>query len=120
MHYQKEPHGEVKLVRCTQGAIWDAVVDMREGSPTYLGWCAEELSADNRRALYIPRGCAHGFVTLTDGAEILYDISTPYVASAAAGVRWDDPALGIAWPIVPVRMSARDAAFPLLCPRRSP
>jgi dTDP-4-dehydrorhamnose 3,5-epimerase len=120
MHYQREPYGEVKLVRCTQGAILDVVVDVREGSPTYLAFCAEELSADNRRALYIPRGCAHGFLTLTDGAEVLYDISAFYRPEAAAGLRWDDPAIGIKWPFSPVRVSARDNAYPLLPARGTP
>jgi dTDP-4-dehydrorhamnose 3,5-epimerase len=115
MHYQAAPHGETKLVRCTRGAIFDVAVDLRRESPTYLRWAGVELSADNRRALYVPEGCAHGFQTLVDGAEVLYQISMPYVPAAARGVRWDDPAFGIDWPDAPIggrTMSARDAAYP--------
>jgi dTDP-4-dehydrorhamnose 3,5-epimerase len=117
MHYQLEPYGEVKLVRCTQGAIYDVVVDLRAGSPTHGKWCAEVLSADDRRALYVPRGCAHGFITTVDRSEVSYAISEFHHAAAARGVRWDDPAFGIAWPLAPQRISARDAAYPLLAER---
>lgn len=119
MHYQVAPHGEVKLVRCTRGAIFDAVVDLRPESPTYLRWCAAELSAANGLALYIPEGCAHGFQTLEDASEILYQIATPYVPAAARGVRWDDPAFGITWPAPPPAgriMSSRDADYPGFAP----
>ena len=115
MHYQAAPHGETKLVRCTQGAIYDVALDLRPESPTYLRWTGLELSADNRRALYIPQGCAHGFQSLVDGSEVLYQISSPYVPSAARGVRWDDPVFGIEWPAAPEggrTMSARDAEYP--------
>jgi dTDP-4-dehydrorhamnose 3,5-epimerase len=115
MHYQAAPHGETKLVRCTRGAIFDVAVDLRPDSPTYLRWAGLELTAENGRALYVPEGCAHGFQTLTDGAEVLYQISTPYVPDAARGVRWDDPAFGIEWPEAPPggrTMSARDAEYP--------
>jgi dTDP-4-dehydrorhamnose 3,5-epimerase len=115
MHYQAAPHGEVKLVRCTRGAIFDVAVDLRPESPTYLRWAGVELSADDGRALYVPHGCAHGFQTLVDAAEVLYQISTPYVPAAARGVRWDDPAFGIDWPAPPAggrTMSARDAEYP--------
>ena len=116
MHYQAEPHGEAKLVRATSGAIFDVAVDLRPASRTYLGWYATELSADNRRGLSIPTGCAHGFQTLRDDTEVLYLMSTPYVPGAARGVRWDDPAIGIEWPEPPpgaVRMmSERDATYP--------
>jgi dTDP-4-dehydrorhamnose 3,5-epimerase len=115
LHYQAAPHGETKLVRCTRGAIYDVAVDLRPGSPTYLRWAGVELSAENRLALYVPEGCAHGFQTLVDGAEVLYQISTPHVAGAARGVRWDDPAFGIDWPEAPPGgrvMSVRDAKYP--------
>ncbi len=98
MHYQAPPHGESKLVRCVGGAIFDVAVDLRDGSPTYRGWHGVELSAENRRAFYIPAGLAHGFQTLADDSEVLYQMGDPYVPEAARGVRWDDPALGIAWP----------------------
>jgi dTDP-4-dehydrorhamnose 3,5-epimerase len=98
-------------VRCLTGAAYDVVVDLRAGSPTQLGWVAVELAADRRNALYVPTGFAHGFLTLEDDCELEYLISTPYVPSAAAGVRWDDPAIGIEWPSAPAVISARDAAF---------
>jgi dTDP-4-dehydrorhamnose 3,5-epimerase len=114
MHYQVEPHVETKLVRCAAGAIYDVIVDMRPASPTYLKWCGEELSAKNRRSLYIPPGCAHGFITLADGSEVVYEISEYHHPECARGVRWNDPSLGIVWPRQPARMSARDGAYPLL------
>jgi len=98
MHYQAAPHGESKLVRCVHGAIFDVAVDLREDSPTFRAWHAVELSAENRRAFYIPEGLAHGFQTLTDDCEVLYQMGSPYVPDAARGVRWDDPAFAIAWP----------------------
>jgi dTDP-4-dehydrorhamnose 3,5-epimerase len=115
LHFQADPHNEDKLVRCTRGAIFDVVVDLRDGSPTRHGWFGLELSADNGLALAIPAGFAHGFQTLTDASEVLYAMSTPYVAGAGRGVRWDDPAFGIEWPPAPPGgriMSARDAAYP--------
>jgi dTDP-4-dehydrorhamnose 3,5-epimerase len=114
MHYQAEPHSEVKLVRCTAGSIFDVVVDLREGSKTHLKWCGATLSAQNRHALYVPKGCAHGFITLEDQSEVLYDISEFYDPQSSRGVRWDDPALAIDWPRKPGRISPRDAAFSLL------
>jgi dTDP-4-dehydrorhamnose 3,5-epimerase len=98
MHYQAEPHGESKLVRCARGAIFDVAVDLRPDSATYRHWHGIELSAENRLAFYIPAGLAHGFQTLADGSEVLYQMGNPYVPEAARGVRWDDPAFGIAWP----------------------
>lgn len=112
MHFSKAPHAETKLVRCTSGAIHDAVIDLRPGSPTYLRTEAVALSAANRHALYIPAGLAHGFQTLSDGAEILYMIDRPFVAAAADGVRWDDPAFGLNWPEPVSVISDRDRAFP--------
>jgi dTDP-4-dehydrorhamnose 3,5-epimerase len=113
MHYQADPSPEVKLVRCTMGAAYDVVVDLRPVSPTYRQWAAVELTAENRRAVYIPAGFAHGFQTLTDATELFYQMSEFYVPELAAGVRWDDPALGIAWPPRDRRVIAdRDLAFP--------
>ena len=110
MHYQEEPHAEEKLVRCIAGAVFDVIVDIRAESATYRGWFGVELSAANRRALYIPKGFAHGFLSLTDGAELLYMISAPQAPQAARGFRWDDAAIGIRWPARPAVISARDAA----------
>jgi dTDP-4-dehydrorhamnose 3,5-epimerase len=112
MHLQVPPHEEGKLVRCVAGAVYDVVVDLRTGSPTQLQWLAMELTADGRIALYVPPGLAHGFLTLEDACELEYLISTPYAPAAAAGVRWDDPAVGIDWPAPPEVISARDAALP--------
>jgi dTDP-4-dehydrorhamnose 3,5-epimerase len=112
MHYQVAPYGEVKLVRCTAGVIFDVAVDLRAGSPTFRGWTGIELSAENRQALYVPEGCAHGFLTLSDDAEVAYLISAPHEPTAARGVRHDDPAFGIAWP-APVRViNDRDRTYP--------
>jgi dTDP-4-dehydrorhamnose 3,5-epimerase len=114
MHYQEAPHEEHKLVRCTSGAVFDVIVDIRESSPTYRRWYGTELSATNRRSLYIPPGFAHGFVSLTDDAEVYYMISSAHVPQAGRGVRWSDPALAIEWPLVPSVISSRDAGYPLL------
>ncbi len=111
LHYQDAPHEETKIVRCTRGAIWDVVVDLRRDSGTYRRWTAVELTAGNRRALYIPPGLAHGFITLSDDSEVFYMMGTTYVAEAARGVRWDDPAFGITWPMAPVMMSDRDRSY---------
>lgn len=111
MHFQAEPHGEVKLVRCTAGAIHDVIVDVRPDSPTCGKWFGTELSAENRRALYIPEGFAHGFITLRAGSEVFYQMSSLYVPGAARGYRWDEPAFGIDWPLTPVVMSAKDRAY---------
>ncbi|MEN3210394.1 dTDP-4-dehydrorhamnose 3,5-epimerase family protein [Methylorubrum populi] len=112
MHFSRAPHAETKLVRCTAGAIHDAVIDLRPDSPTYRRTAAVTLSAANRHALYIPAGLAHGFQTLSDDAEILYMIDLPFVASAADGVRWDDPAFALTWPEPVSVISDRDRAFP--------
>jgi dTDP-4-dehydrorhamnose 3,5-epimerase len=113
MHYQAQPHGESKLVRCVRGSIFDVAVDLRDGSPTHRRWHGVELSADNRLAFYIPAGLAHGFQTLTDDAEVLYQMGNPYVPDAARGVRWDDPAFAIRWPEPGGEriVSERDSAF---------
>ena len=112
MHFQAAPHEEPKLVRCTRGAIHDVIVDLRRDSATHRRWFAVELSADSRRALYVPPGFAHGFQTLVDDTEILYQMAERYVADLARGVRWNDPAFAIEWPIANPFMSERDAAYP--------
>ncbi len=114
MHYQAEPHGESKLVRCVRGAIFDVAVDLRPDSETRCAWHGVELSAENRHAYYIPAGFAHGFQTLTDDCEVLYQMGHPYVPEAARGVRWDDPAFGIRWPAVEGErvISEKDCAYP--------
>jgi dTDP-4-dehydrorhamnose 3,5-epimerase len=114
MHYQRAPHGEVKLVRCVKGALWDVIVDLRPESPTYMQWEGFELSAANGRMLYVPAGFAHGFQTLEDDTHATYQVSHPYTPSAEGGVRWDDPAIGIAWPRPVAVISGKDAAWPLL------
>jgi dTDP-4-dehydrorhamnose 3,5-epimerase len=114
LHYQAEPHGESKLVRCVRGAIFDVAVDLRSGSPTLCRWHGVELSAENGLAFYIPAGCAHGFQTLTDGAEVLYQMGSAYVPDAGRGVRFDDPAFAIEWPQAERErvLSERDRAYP--------
>jgi dTDP-4-dehydrorhamnose 3,5-epimerase len=114
LHYQGAPHEEHKLVRCTAGAIFDVIVDISPHSPHYRQWFGTELSAQNRRAVFIPPGFAHGFVTLSDDAEVYYMISVPHAPQHAQGFRWSDPAFGIQWPSAPRVISARDAAYPLL------
>jgi dTDP-4-dehydrorhamnose 3,5-epimerase len=114
LHYQAEPHAEAKLVRCTRGAIWDVIVDLRESSSTARKWHSVELTAENRRALYVPKGFAHGFQTLADDSEVLYQISEFYHPESARGVRWDDRTLAIPWPIKEAVISPRDRAFPML------
>lgn len=112
MHFQSPPHAEAKLVRCTSGALYDVIVDLRPDSPTYTRWFSAELTADNGRMLYIPEGFAHGFQTLRDGTEVFYQMSAPYVAGSGRGVRWDDPTFGIAWPLPDPVMSDRDRTYP--------
>lgn len=108
MHFQHPPHNEAKLVRCIAGKVFDVMVDIRRGSPTFLQWTAAELSAENRRMLYIPEGFAHGFQTLTDDIELIYHHSAYYTPEAEGGLRFDDPALGIKWPLPPGNISAKD------------
>ena len=113
LHFQLPPFAETKLVRCTRGAIWDVVVDLRRGSPTFLEWVAVELTAENRRTLYVPEEFAHGYQTLADASEVWYQMSVPYTPEAARGLRWDDPKLGIDWPGAERRLiSERDLAWP--------
>lgn len=112
MHYQVAPHEEVKVVQCTAGAIFDVVVDVRPASPTYGQWLGIELSARNRTMLYVPEGLAHGFQTLADEAEVRYQISEFYAPESVRGFRWDDPAVGIAWPLPVTAISPRDQQLP--------
>ena len=114
LHFQAAPHSEAKLVRCTRGAIFDVVVDLRTESPAFLRHCGVTLSADDHRMMYVPEGCAHGFLTLDDNAEVFYQMSSVQVAEAACGVRWDDPALDIAWPVPVEVIAERDTSWPLL------
>jgi len=113
MHYQIAPHEEAKLVRCTRGAIFDAAVDLRRDSPTRKQWVGVELCAENRRALYIPEDCAHGFQTLTDDAEVFYQMSEDFHPESARGIRWNDAAVGIHWPMSNPIVSERDQALAL-------
>jgi dTDP-4-dehydrorhamnose 3,5-epimerase len=112
MHYQVSPHQEAKLVRCTMGTIYDVIVDLRADSPTLRRWIGIDLSAVNRRMLFIPEGLAHGFITLQDDTEVLYQMSCAYHAGSARGIRWDDPAFGIRWPTAPKLISERDRTYP--------
>lgn len=112
MHYQLMPSGEVKVVRCIRGALWDVVIDLRPDSPTFRQWFGAELSAENRTMLYVPRGFAHGFVTLTDDAEAVYLVSDPYAPTLERGLRWNDPAIGIRWPVEPIEVSPKDSSWP--------
>jgi dTDP-4-dehydrorhamnose 3,5-epimerase len=114
LHYQGPPHEEHKLVRCTSGAIFDVIVDIRPQSPHYRRWFGTRLTAQNRRSLFIPPGFAHGFITLSDEAEVYYMISVPHAPEYAQGFRWNDPAFSIQWPSAPSVISPRDAAYPLL------
>lgn len=114
MHYQTLPATETKLIRCTQGAIYDVIVDMRPESSTFLQHIGVELTADNRRALYVPEMFAHGYQALSDGAEVIYQVSEFYTPGCEKGLRYDDPLLGIEWPLSVTEISAKDAAWPLL------
>jgi dTDP-4-dehydrorhamnose 3,5-epimerase len=114
LHYQLPPFEEVKVVRCTRGAVFDVIVDLRPGSPAYQQWVGTELTADNHRTFYVPAGCAHGYLTLSEDAEIFYQTSHAFVPDAARGVRYDDPVLGIEWPAAIEVVSDKDRAWPLL------
>jgi dTDP-4-dehydrorhamnose 3,5-epimerase len=116
LHFQIAPHRESKLVRCTRGAIFDVVVDLRPESPTFKQWYGVELTADNHVALYSPKGFAQGFITLQDDTEITYFASDPYAPGKDRGVRWDDPQFGIRWPLLPVVMSDKDRQWPDFTP----
>jgi dTDP-4-dehydrorhamnose 3,5-epimerase len=112
MHYQGEPYPECKLVRCTRGAIRDVIVDLRLDSPTYTRWIGVDLTEDNSRALYVPAGFAHGFQTLADNCEVFYQMTEFFHPELARGVRWNDPAFAIDWPLHDPIMSERDATYP--------
>ena len=114
LHYQAPPHAEAKLVRCTRGRVFDAIVDLRPASPTRNRWFAAELSADNGLAMYAPKGFAHGFQTLEDDSELFYQISAPFRPEAVRGLRWDDPAIDVKWPLPDPTISERDRALPVL------
>lgn len=112
MHCQAAPHEEDKLVRCVHGAIWDAIVDIRPGSPTYCRWLGVELSESNGRMLLVPKGFAHGFITLTDDASVCYQMSEFHTPAAERGFRHDDPAFGIDWPVQVTQISEKDRTWP--------
>lgn len=111
MHYQAHPYEEAKLIRCTKGALYDVALDLRKNSPTYQKWVSVELTEENRKMIYISEGVAHGFQTLEDDTEIFYQMSQFYNPESARGVRYDDPAFGIDWPIFPAIVSSKDASF---------
>lgn len=117
MHFQHPPHREAKLVRCTRGAIFDAIIDLRPDSPTYLEWYGVELTSDNRRSLYVPEGFAHGYQTIADDSEVLYQVSEFYAPGSEGGVRWNDPAFGIHWPLPVSEISDKDANHATFEPR---
>ena len=112
LHYQLHPKAETKVVRCIRGALWDVIVDLREGSPTFLKWFGAELSAENRLMMYVPKGFANGFVTLSDDTEAFYFVDEFYAPDLERGLRWDDPAVGIEWPIGPETISDKDRVHP--------
>jgi dTDP-4-dehydrorhamnose 3,5-epimerase len=116
LHFQRPPHAEMKMVRCLRGRVFDVTVDLRVGSPTFLSWHAEELSADNRCMLVLPEGCAHGFQVLEPNSELLYFHTAAYVPQSEGGIRADDPALAIPWPLPFTDISARDFGHPLIGP----
>ena len=123
LHFQTPPHAQIKLVRCLRGRIFDVAVDVRDGSPSYGQWVGAELSAVNGRQLFVPAGFAHGFVTLEADCEVAYKVSDIYAPQCDGGIRWDDPTIGVAWPLpsgVAPALSAKDAALPLLAEWRSP
>jgi dTDP-4-dehydrorhamnose 3,5-epimerase len=112
VHYQAEPYPEAKLVRCTMGAIYDVVVDLRPQSPTFRDWIGATLTAANRHMLYVPEGCGHGFLTLEDNTEVFYQMSEFYHPELARGIRWNDPAMQIVWPAAVEVISEKDRAYP--------
>ena len=117
LHYQLNPMAQAKLLRVSRGAIFDVAVDIRRGSPTYAKWVGVELTAENYRQLFIPRGFAHGFITLTDDVEVQYKADNFYAPTCDGNIRWDDPEIGVEWPLAPVVLSEKDAAAPLLVAR---
>lgn len=116
LHYQLPPAAEVKVMRCVRGSMFDAIVDLRAGSPTFGKWFGATLSAENRLMMYVPRGFAHAFLSLTDDVEVIYMASAPYSPECERGLRWNDPVVNIEWPIEPVEVSGKDNAWPDLDP----
>ena len=116
MHYQLRPRAEAKLIRCTQGAIYDVIIDLRPDSPAFRQHVAAVLSAANRLMHYAPEGCAHGYLTMEDGCEVVYQMSEVYAPDYARGVRWDDPAFAVPWPFTPLVLLERDASYPDFAP----
>jgi len=114
LHYQAAPHAEEKMVRCVRGSVYDVMVDLRPDSPTYREWEGVELTADNRRMAYVPKGVAHGFLTLVDDCEVFYPVTAAYAPSAEGGLRYDDPVIGIEWPGEVRVVSEKDRGWPLL------
>jgi dTDP-4-dehydrorhamnose 3,5-epimerase len=113
LHYQAAPYGEVKLVRCVRGAVFDVLVDLRPTSPTFSRWFGAELTAQNGLMLYVPEGCAHGYLTLEDASEVIYPVSRPYHPEAERGIRWNDPHFNVQWPIAEsITLSAKDEHWP--------
>jgi dTDP-4-dehydrorhamnose 3,5-epimerase len=112
MHYQLAPHSEAKLIRCTKGSVYDVAVDIRRGSPTFGAWCGVVLDASNHRALYVPEGCAHGYLTLEDDCEVFYQMTAGYAPSHARGLRWNDPKFGVLWPGDVAVINERDRTYP--------
>jgi dTDP-4-dehydrorhamnose 3,5-epimerase len=118
LHFQRPPHAEVKIVRCTRGAIFDVIVDLRPESSTYKSWFGVELNEENGRMIYVPEGFAQGYITLVDNTEMNYHTSEMFSPLSASGVRYDDPAFGIEWPLVPAVISEQDRKWPLMEQRR--
>ena len=114
LHWQSAPHAENKLISCIRGRVFDVIVDVREDSPTFMAWFGAELSASNKTMAYVPQGCAHGYLTLEPDCEVMYPVTAVYHAPSERGLRWDDPAVSIKWPIAPVVISAKDRAWPAL------
>jgi dTDP-4-dehydrorhamnose 3,5-epimerase len=117
LHFQRDPHAEVKIVRCTRGSVFDVLVDLRPGSPSYRRWHGVELNPENGKMVYVPEGCAQGYMTLTDDAEIYYHTTAVYAPEFASGVRYDDPAFGIVWPLAVSAISQQDQQWPHLSER---
>lgn len=116
LHWQEEPHAEAKLVRCTRGAVYDVIADVRPGSPTFLEWSGVELEAGDGRQVFVPAGCAHGYQALREGTEIFYMVSAYYAPESERGIRWDDPAFEVEWPMAPTEVSDKDRSWPAFEP----
>lgn len=114
LHYQAAPHGEIKLISCVRGRVFDVIVDMRPASPTYRRWFGAELTPESRRMLYVPKECAHGYLTLEDATEVIYPVTMSYHPESERGLRWDDPTIGVEWPMAPAVISTKDQEWKLL------